>query len=831
MSGSDTVEDMETDQTEQPQNATEDSTHPKTSAGEMTQVQASYVSQSDIRMDVQLYGQQGQNQYPMGNSSNPAQNNFTNPHPSPGQFPQPFQYPPVNMPIQGQHPHAMRGPCNPAQNNCTNLHPSAGQFPHVPQKTSVNTEVKSDEVRATLSVQWSDDDKLQKKRSTLQKVLQTLVSKCKGNCDVLNVSEDGRAEIKIKPASAVSELKELLGKPLKTKDGKTVTITDASMTLPELDILTPGKASVNHPPSSVSEPQHVKGQFRKQSDTAPSTHDVPVHTDNPLMTQPLSSASEQQHVKGKLWEQSDITTSTNVPKPTDNDNSPQEVYLTSSSVSEKQNDQEPPVKQSGSSSSAAVSTREEKTCCVLPVVHFWYVNHIFKEDIKCIERRHGVKMNAEVTVTFIGNQKDEGLTEAQSEFIDLVQKRLGEFDGSVTPFKSVDTEEFKDALKMIQRPENKLLVSLSSDEMTIYGPKSIPAAISRSLNAAPTSSANTYDSAAESQVRSLNIGMSINDRLVNNGLNMQESHWKLMTTSYNDDIDKIKKKFGVDFKDSGIHHGKVNVKAHYKRSGGNASMESHAVRALLHLCQKIATSPKNITQHQGATGFSGSTKNSSSLSEGPSNGPVVNSQSEDTTQKTGYSRRQGATAGDNKDEQCAICRDTFNNKKQLKCKHEFCEECLENLKKHMGPVCPVCKDVFGVLKGTQPDGTMSVHKKSFPLPGFTDCGTIVIDYDIPSGKQMERHPNPGQHYHGTRRTAYLPDNKEGKEVLSLLKKAFDQKLIFTVGTSTTTGIENQVTWNDIHHKTSMTGGPQRFGYPDPDYLRRVRDELKAKGIE
>lgn len=60
-----------------------------------------------------------------------------------------------------------------------------------------------DEVRATLSVQWSDDDKLQKKRSTLQKVLQTLVSKIKfnGNCDVLNVSEDGRAEIRIKPAA------------------------------------------------------------------------------------------------------------------------------------------------------------------------------------------------------------------------------------------------------------------------------------------------------------------------------------------------------------------------------------------------------------------------------------------------------------------------------------------------------------------------------------------------------------------------------------------------------------------------------------------------------
>uniref|UniRef100_A0A671YDH1 E3 ubiquitin-protein ligase n=2 Tax=Sparus aurata TaxID=8175 RepID=A0A671YDH1_SPAAU len=304
-----------------------------------------------------------------------------------------------------------------------------------------------------------------------------------------------------------------------------------------------------------------------------------------------------------------------------------------------------------------------------------------------------------------------------------------------------------------------------------------------------------------------------------------------MTTSFSDEVDKIKKKFSVDFKDLGVHHGKVNVKAHYKRSGGNSSMESHAVRALLHLCQKIATSPKNITQHQGATGFSGSTKNSSTTSEGASSGPVVNNQSEYSTCKTEDSIGEGATAGDNEDEECPICKDTFKNRKQLKCKHEFCEECLEQSKKHMGPVCPVCKDVFGVIEGIQPDGTMSSYKSDLSLPGFEDCGTIVIDYYLPSGEQTERHPNPGQRYDGTSRTAYLPDNKEGKEVLHLLQKAFNQKLIFTVGTSTTTGIENQVTWNDIHHKTSRTGGPQSFGYPDPDYLRRVRDELKAKGIE
>lgn len=59
-----------------------------------------------------------------------------------------------------------------------------------------------DEVRATLSVQWSDDDdKMQKKKSTLQKCLQTLVHRFDVECDVLKVSEEGKAEITIKPAA------------------------------------------------------------------------------------------------------------------------------------------------------------------------------------------------------------------------------------------------------------------------------------------------------------------------------------------------------------------------------------------------------------------------------------------------------------------------------------------------------------------------------------------------------------------------------------------------------------------------------------------------------
>ena len=68
------------------------------------------------------------------------------------------------------------------------------------------------------------------------------------------------------------------------------------------------------------------------------------------------------------------------------------------------------------------------------------------------------------------------------------------------------------------------------------------------------------------------------------------------------------------------------------------------------------------------------------------------------------------------------------------------------------------------------------------------------------------HPNPGQPYHGTHRTAYLPNNAEGQKVLRLLRKAWDARVIFTVGTSVTTGMPDSAIWNGIHHKTSIHGG-------------------------
>ena len=192
-------------------------------------------------------------------------------------------------------------------------------------------------------------------------------------------------------------------------------------------------------------------------------------------------------------------------------------------------------------------------------------------------------------------------------------------------------------------------------------------------------------------------------------------------------------------------------------------------------------------------------------------------------------------------ERCSVCLGEFEKVHRTahprdclrlsKCPtdHFFHKECILAALK-MNSRCPNCLTVLGAPHGTQPQGTMSVELRNTLLPGVSSQGTFVIRYSFPSGRQDERHPNPGQAYHGTTREAYLPSNPDGCRILRLLMKAWDARIIFTVGTSVTTGRDNSVVWNGIHHKTNISGGPTSFGYPDPTYLTRVEQELVAAGI-
>ena len=183
-------------------------------------------------------------------------------------------------------------------------------------------------------------------------------------------------------------------------------------------------------------------------------------------------------------------------------------------------------------------------------------------------------------------------------------------------------------------------------------------------------------------------------------------------------------------------------------------------------------------------------------------------------------------------EECACCLDLLFGDGagpviQLnKCGHVFHKACMEKAISFQGKQCPKCRTSLAQPQGKCPSGTMTVSIMSDgrQCPGFPDStGVIRIQYLIPSGIQAAYHDTPGRAFTGDGRTAYLPLNDAGKQVLSRLRYAFMRGLIFRVGTSLTSGKKDTITWGTIHHKTSLSGGPH--GFPCDNYMANVNKAL------
>ncbi|VVC38283.1 Zinc finger, RING-type,Zinc finger, RING/FYVE/PHD-type,WWE domain, subgroup,WWE domain [Cinara cedri] len=140
--------------------------------------------------------------------------------------------------------------------------------------------------------------------------------------------------------------------------------------------------------------------------------------------------------------------------------------------------------------------------------------------------------------------------------------------------------------------------------------------------------------------------------------------------------------------------------------------------------------------------------------------------------------------------------------------------------------CPICLKVYGEKRGNQPPGAMKWTYLNRSLPGYGSTRTIQITYEISSGIQGEEHPHPGRPYYalGFPRICYLPDTEKGRRVLSLLSKAFERQLIFTVRLSMTTGNEDVVAWNGIVHKTDFD---TRMHH---GFLDECIEQLSAHGV-
>jgi len=127
-----------------------------------------------------------------------------------------------------------------------------------------------------------------------------------------------------------------------------------------------------------------------------------------------------------------------------------------------------------------------------------------------------------------------------------------------------------------------------------------------------------------------------------------------------------------------------------------------------------------------------------------------------------------------------------------------------------------------------PSGTMTVSAESgrmriVPCAGYENDGTIIVTYSFDAGIQKKYHPNPGARYESLQRIAYVPNNKQGKELVERLKYAFQFGLTFTIE-------EAAITWSSIPHKTNRSSCGAYDAFPDQFYLANCDTALNKLNV-
>lgn len=533
-----------------------------------------------------------------------------------------------------------------------------------------------------------------------------------------------------------------------------------------------------------------------------------------------------------------------------------------------------PIHQQGQNSCVSPSdpkTRSEEKSrhYEVPLPFFEYFQYTYPEKMDSIEKRLGIKIKSqessnEVSIDFTLSPSGD-IRVAQESFISEIQTFIGTMEQKCIAL--ADSKQANKIKQELSHKFSKLLIKENGGELTLFGtPGDISAAthflslqISESLDKAPV------------EIRTLGCLM--------NGIEVDTVHYQLLKAEllqkkreieekYNTQSEVLEKNqktcilFEPKFKELDLSvHAYASFIDAYQHLSCQLMTEVLSLKPLgkrrKHLygtkftddCRKrhpcvhfvlnqesmtlvglpnhLAKAKQYMIKTEGMPLLAGEKWNEDH--ETPMD--IDSNDSETASPTFQHTASSGPSGVDEEEDMCIICMEPITNKLVLqKCKHGFCSPCIEKAMTYK-PVCPVCNTSYGVQKGNQPPGIMKVTYVKHSLPGYEGCGSIVIEYKMNGGVQTKEHPNPGISYFGIQRTAYLPDNKEGREVLGLLRKAFERKLIFTVGDSRVSGASNVITWNDIHHKTSIDGGPEKYGYPDPDYLKRVKRELKDKGIE
>ncbi|NXS64197.1 DTX3L ligase, partial [Brachypteracias leptosomus] len=497
---------------------------------------------------------------------------------------------------------------------------------------------------------------------------------------------------------------------------------------------------------------------------------------------------------------------------------------------------------------------EETNELTVPSALYEYFSHVCKEEIKKLHKHFGVSIRRKddysgiTSICFTSDKSPASIEGANNFFISSFQKCVENLKQEKIPLANSYT--LNEAIMKLNARFSNLLAKEEGNQLLLRGPASEILAAKKFL----------VEEGEKSQAEK---NVKISSELYNyrNGIEVDASVFKLLETILSKELQDITEKFDtvMEMKDS-LYGQKMLIK--FRPRIKASDMSSHATESFINAFQsasamlrekliswKLSEDQKKrlnqllngkqleelhvklrkkedkfilsgLPNHLSAaekhimnlliTENSTPRKNKTPLSSDPSYQEATGASEKkyNLRQKHNHSSEGQAKAKKEDDNDiCPICMERFKNKEILRrCNHAFCRSCIEQAMAYK-QACPVCNTAYGVLRGNQPDGTMTTKTLSTSLPGYLTCGTIMITYHMHGGVQTSNHPNPGKPYSSTSRVAYLPDNKEGREILQLLRRAFDQKLIFTVGQSRTTGAQNVITWNDIHHKTCTSGGP------------------------
>ncbi|NXK80088.1 DTX3L ligase, partial [Amazona guildingii] len=498
---------------------------------------------------------------------------------------------------------------------------------------------------------------------------------------------------------------------------------------------------------------------------------------------------------------------------------------------------------------------EEGNEFTVPSALYEYFNHTCKEQIKELRERFGVCItskdlyNGNTSVGFISDRSPASIQQASDFFIRTFQKNVENLRQEELPVTNSHT--LSEIIAKLNAKFSNLLAKEEGSQLLLCGPMREILAAKKFLT-----------EEGENSQAEKNLKMSSELYKYRNGIEVDASLFMLLETILSKEIEDIKDKFDTTIEKRNVSC-EQKMPIIFRPRIKTFDMSSHATECFINAFQsasamlreklislKLSEGQKerlnmllngkqleklhvklkkdkdkfvliglpnhlsnaekyvmNFLPMEDSTQSKNRTPLTSDLSYQEDTG--ASEKKYDCRQKNNlFSEGQAMeTTEENDKDTCPICMEIIDNKETLrKCKHAFCKNCIDQAMTYK-QACPICNTFYGAMRGDQPEGRMSSRILSSALPGYPSCGTIEITYKMRGGIQTGNHPNPGKHYSSTFRKAYLPDNKEGQEILKLLRKAFNQKLIFTVGESRTTGATDVITWNDIHHKTSMVGGP------------------------